>query len=57
MKDILYMVIIIKANFKIFLEGLVKDYVLKYGIKDNDDIKINKNKYKEKDGRKGKKCC
>ena len=44
-------------NFKIFLEGLVKDYVLKYGIKDNDDIKINKNKYKEKDGRKGKKCC
>ena len=44
-------------NFKIFLEGLVKDYVLKYGIKDNDDIKINKNKNKEKDGRKGKKCC
>ena len=44
-------------NFKVFLEGLVKDYVLKYGIKDNDDIKINKNKYKEKDGRKGKKCC
>ena len=44
-------------NFKIFLEGLVKDYVLKYGIKDNDDIKINKNKHKEKDGRKGKKCC
>ena len=44
-------------NFKVFLEGLVKDYVLKYGIKDNDDIKINKNKHKEKDGRKGKKCC
>ena len=44
-------------NFKVFLEGLVKDYVLKYGIKDNDDIKINKNKYKEKVGRKGKKCC
>ena len=41
-------------NFKKFLEELVKDYVKKFGNKKNGDIKINKQKYKDK---KRRKCC
>ena len=41
-------------NFKIFLEELVKDYVNKFGIRRNSDIKINKQKLKDK---KRRKCC
>ena len=41
-------------NFKLFLEELIKDYIINYGIKKNDDLKIKKKKYKDKNKRK---CC
>ena len=41
-------------NFKKFLEELVKDYVKKFGNRKNSDIKINKQKLKD---RKKRKCC
>lgn len=43
-------------NFREFLEGLVKEYIIKYGIKGKDDIKINKKKHKGKNSN-GRKCC
>ena len=44
-------------NFREFVEGLAKDYVIKYGIKSNNDIKLNKKKHAEKNEQKDKKCC
>ena len=41
-------------NFKKFLEELVKDYVKKFGNRKISDIKINKQKLKD---RKKRKCC
>ena len=42
-------------NFKKFLEDIVKDYVNKFGVTKNSDIKINKKKIKKK--KKDRKCC
>ena len=42
-------------NFKKFLEDIVKDYVNKFGVTKNSDIKINKKKINDK--KKDRKCC
>ena len=44
-------------NFRAFLEEIVKEYVIKYGIKNEKEIKINKKKLNQSGNNQKRKCC